>query len=263
MTTGKAIYGVEDMGKGCLAGLSAITASCNVVRPWAAIIIGAVSGGLYLFASKVSVNIKLDDPLDTVAVHAWNGLWGILAAGLFSDVKLVGNSYLTNDPAGLPFPRGGGLFYSGGPGRGRQLAAQVVYAIWVAGWVLANMVRERRELFAFFQSFRGFFSGFSGRGKKSVSSLKKNSKNKNIYLSLSLRSPSGSSSRSPASSASPLTRRSSASTTPTTAARPTREAPRRLRTSPSRTGPLPTSKDIASLKSELAELKAAVAKATA
>ena len=179
------MYGVEDMGKGCLAGLTAITASCNVVRPWAAIIIGAVSGGLYLFASKVSVKIKLDDPLDTVAVHAWNGLWGILAAGLFSDVKLVGNSYLTNDPAGLPFPRGGGLFYSGGPGRGRQLAAQVVYAIWVAGWVLANMVRERRELFAFFQSFRGFFSGFSGRGKKSVSSLKKNSKNKNLSLSLS------------------------------------------------------------------------------
>ena len=116
------------MGNGCLAGLAAITASCNVVRPWAAIIIGAVSGGLYLFASKISVKIKLDDPLDAVA-------------GLFSDVTLVGNSYATNDPAGVPFPRGGGLFYSGGPGRGRQLAAQVVYAIWVAGWVLANMVR--------------------------------------------------------------------------------------------------------------------------
>ena len=141
IATGKAMYGVENMGNGCLAGLAAITASCNVVRPWAAIIIGAVAGALYLAASKVSVKIKLDDPLDAVAVHAWNGLWGILAAGLFSDVTLVGNSYLTNDPAGVPFPRGGGLFYSGGPGRGRQLAAQVVYAIWVAGWVLANMVR--------------------------------------------------------------------------------------------------------------------------
>jgi len=140
VATGKAMYGVENMGNGCLAGLAAITASCNVVRPWAAIVIGAVAGALYLFASKVSIKMRLDDPLDAVAVHAWNGLWGVIAAGLFSDVALVGNSYLTNDPAGVPFPRGGGLFYSGGPGRGRQLAAQVVYALWVAAWVLGNMV---------------------------------------------------------------------------------------------------------------------------
>ena len=148
IATGKAMYGVENMGNGCLAGLAAITASCNVVRPWAAIVIGAVAGALYLLASKISVKIKLDDPLDAVAVHAWNGLWGIIAAGLFSDVTLVGNSYATNDPSGVPFPRGGGLFYSGGEGRGRQLAAQVVYAIWVAGWVLANMVGR-----SFFLSF--------------------------------------------------------------------------------------------------------------
>ena len=141
--TGKAMYGVENMGNGALAGLAAITASCNVVRPWAAIIIGGCSGVIYLMASKVSVKLRLDDPLDAVAVHAWNGVWGVLAAGLFSDVALVNNSYLTNVggvPEGALFPRGGGLFYSGGPGRGRQLAAQVVYAIWVAGWVLANMV---------------------------------------------------------------------------------------------------------------------------
>ena len=140
VATGKAMYGVENMGNGCLAGLAAITASCNVVRPWAAIVIGTVAGALYLFASKVSIKMRLDDPLGAVAVHAWNGLWGVIAAGLFSDVTLVGNSYLTNDPAGVPFPRGGGLFYSGGPGRGRQLAAQVVYALWVAAWVLGNMV---------------------------------------------------------------------------------------------------------------------------
>ena len=164
VATGKAMYGVENMGNGCLAGLAAITASCNVVRPWAAIIIGAVSGALYLFASKVSVKIKLDDPLDAVAVHAWNGLWGILAAGLFSDVTLVGNSYATNDPAGVPFPRGGGLFYSGGPGRGRQLAAQVVYAIWVAGWVLANMV--------------SFFFPLGWKKKKVVSGERERKKNR-------------------------------------------------------------------------------------
>lgn len=143
LATGKAMYGVENMGNGALAGLAAITASCNVVRPWAAIIIGSIAGMIYLAASKVSVRMKLDDPLDAVAVHAWNGLWGILAAGLFSDVDLVNNSYPTNvggDAKAPAFTRGGGLLYSGGAGRGRQLAAQVVYAIWVAGWVLANMI---------------------------------------------------------------------------------------------------------------------------
>ena len=87
--TGKAMYGVEAMGNGALAGLAAITASCNVVYPWAAIAIGSVAGLIYTYASKLSIAMRLDDPLDAVAVHAWNGMWGVVAAGLFSSKKLV------------------------------------------------------------------------------------------------------------------------------------------------------------------------------
>jgi ammonium transporter, Amt family len=134
--TGKAMYGVENMGNGALAGLAAITASCNVVYPWAAIIIGSIAGGIYLGASKLSVLMKLDDPLDAVAVHAWNGMWGVIAAGLFSSQKLVEQSYGTGT-ADAPIARRSGAFLGGG---GAQLAAQLAYLAWVAVWVLGNMV---------------------------------------------------------------------------------------------------------------------------
>lgn len=28
--------------------------------------------------------LHLDDPLDAIAVHAWNGTWGLIAPGFFS-----------------------------------------------------------------------------------------------------------------------------------------------------------------------------------
>ena len=36
---------------------------------------------------------QLDDPLDAIAVHAWNGTWGVLAVGLFANKNLVFNAY--------------------------------------------------------------------------------------------------------------------------------------------------------------------------
>ena len=133
--TGKAMYGVEAMGNGALAGLAAITASCNVVYPWAAIAIGSVAGLIYTYASKLSIAMRLDDPLDAVAVHAWNGMWGVVAAGLFSSKKLVEQSYGTGTPE-APLLRRDGAFLGGG---GAQLAAQLAYLAWVAVWVVGNM----------------------------------------------------------------------------------------------------------------------------
>ena len=36
---------------GCLSGLAAITASCGVMEPWAAMVVGVVAGIVYLLAS--------------------------------------------------------------------------------------------------------------------------------------------------------------------------------------------------------------------
>ena len=71
---------------GALAGLVAITAPCAYVAPWAAVVIGVLAGLIMRGAvSLVEVKFKIDDPLGAVAVHGANGMWGMLAVGLFAD----------------------------------------------------------------------------------------------------------------------------------------------------------------------------------
>jgi Amt family ammonium transporter len=67
---------------GCLTGLVAICAGVNVVRPYGALVIGLVAGFIYFIASWIVVKLKIDDPLDAVAVHFGGGLWGVIAVGL-------------------------------------------------------------------------------------------------------------------------------------------------------------------------------------
>ncbi|MEO6469321.1 MAG: ammonium transporter, partial [Acidimicrobiia bacterium] len=82
-------YGKPDPSMTCnglLAGLVAITAPCAFVAPWAAAVIGVVAGVLVVVAVVfVEHKAKVDDPVGAVAVHGANGLWGLLALGLFAD----------------------------------------------------------------------------------------------------------------------------------------------------------------------------------
>jgi Amt family ammonium transporter len=106
---------------GLLAGLVAITAPCAFVAPWAAAVIGIVAGVLVVLAVLAVERIaKVDDPVGAVAVHGANGLWGVLAVGLFADGK-YGD--------GLNGVAGGvtGLFY----GDAGQFMAQLTDAITI------------------------------------------------------------------------------------------------------------------------------------
>eukprot|EP00045_Choanoeca_perplexa_P010253 m.103125 g.103125 ORF g.103125 m.103125 type:complete len:639 (+) comp15212_c0_seq1:150-2066(+) len=69
---------------GLLAGCVAICASAGYVQPWAALIIGAVAGLVYYFATKLIARLKIDDALDAIPVHGAGGLWGVLAEALFN-----------------------------------------------------------------------------------------------------------------------------------------------------------------------------------
>lgn len=74
------------MCNGMLAGLVAITAPCAFVSSSVAVLIGAVSGLLVITAALfVETTLKIDDPVGAIAVHGFNGTWGILALGLFSN----------------------------------------------------------------------------------------------------------------------------------------------------------------------------------
>lgn len=73
---------------GALAGLVAITAPCAFVNGISSFIIGIVAGFLVCIAVPFFENkCKLDDPVGAISVHGVNGLWGVIALGLFADGK--------------------------------------------------------------------------------------------------------------------------------------------------------------------------------
>ena len=77
---------------GSLAGLVAITAGCDCVRPWAAAVIGICSGFAVVFGVEfVDKILKVDDPVGAVGVHCINGALGTILTGVFAS-----NSWLAD-----------------------------------------------------------------------------------------------------------------------------------------------------------------------
>ncbi|MGK7940700.1 MAG: ammonium transporter [Crocosphaera sp.] len=89
---------------GILAGLVGITAGCDGVSYWCAVIIGAIAGVIVVYSvSFIDTVLRVDDPVGAISVHLVNGIWGTLAVGLFNTSS--------------------GLFYGGGIG---QLINQII-----------------------------------------------------------------------------------------------------------------------------------------
>lgn len=70
---------------GILAGLVAITAPCAFVDSMGAAVIGLVAGVWVCIASVLLEKMKIDDPVGAVPVHFFNGMWGVLAVGIFAN----------------------------------------------------------------------------------------------------------------------------------------------------------------------------------
>ncbi len=123
-------YGKPDpsmTANGALAGLVAITSPCAFVNASSSFVIGLVAGVLVCVAVSVVENkCKIDDPVGAISVHCVNGLWGVLALGLFAD-----GSY----GDGLNGVAGGikGLFYGDVSQFLAQLVAVGVLIIWGFG----------------------------------------------------------------------------------------------------------------------------------
>jgi Amt family ammonium transporter len=92
------------MLNGAIAALVAITASCAFVAPWAAIVIGLVSGVIVVLGVLAVEKIGIDDPIGAIAAHGMAGVWGTLSLGFLAVPKLADR---------LATGRGG-LFYGGG-----------------------------------------------------------------------------------------------------------------------------------------------------
>jgi len=123
-------YGKPDAsmtGNAFLAGLVAITAPSGFVNPVASAIIGLVAGVLVCLSCEfIERVLKVDDPVGAISVHGTNGLWGVIAVGLFSDGKSnYGGSW--NGVAGNVT----GLFY----GDAGQFVAQLMGVATLVGFV--------------------------------------------------------------------------------------------------------------------------------
>ena len=116
VSTGKA-NGVA-AANGALAGLVGITAGCAVVPPWAALVIGALSGFVMMWGEKfIERTLKVDDPVGAVTVHGICGFFGLLMVGVFAD-----GTY--GDISGLIV------------GNFNQVVIQLIGAVTLAAWAL-------------------------------------------------------------------------------------------------------------------------------
>jgi ammonium transporter, Amt family len=121
------------MCNGMLAGLVAITAPCAFVGAPAALLIGAISGVLVVYAALfVEHKLKMDDPAGAIAVHGFNGAWGILAVGIFA------NGTYGEGLNGVDGPVRGILYGDKGQLLASALAI-VVNVLWVAPLAWASL----------------------------------------------------------------------------------------------------------------------------
>ena len=107
-----------------LAGLVGITAGCDAVDCFGAMVIGVVAGLLVVIVVEVlDLKCHVDDPVGAVGVHMACGVWGTLAVGLLAN---------PDAPAGLS-----GLFYTGA---WEQTKLQTIGCVSVAVYTTIFMV---------------------------------------------------------------------------------------------------------------------------
>jgi Amt family ammonium transporter len=107
-------------GNGVIAGLVAITAPCAWVNPAVAVLIGSLAGLIvYVGVWFIDNVLHIDDPVGGISIHGFNGVWGLLALGLFADGTYGGIT---------------GLFY-GNPG---FFLCQVIDSAVVFAWAFGT-----------------------------------------------------------------------------------------------------------------------------
>ncbi|WED22761.1 ammonium transporter [Vibrio sp. JC009] len=86
---------------GVIGGLVGITASCHIVTPSQAMVIGLISGAIVFFGEKWISQKRIDDALGVVPAHLFSGIWGTLAVGLFGDLTLLGTGLSRIEQVGI------------------------------------------------------------------------------------------------------------------------------------------------------------------
>lgn len=133
------VWKISTLCNGILVGLVSISASCAVVEPWMAIIIGCVGGIFYMLAVSLELLFKIDDPLTIWPTFGIGGFWGMVAVGFFgyekSALRMAGYDAEVVD-------LGYGMRW------GRQFLAAVIVSTWaiILGFMVFGILRLTRTL---------------------------------------------------------------------------------------------------------------------
>uniref|UniRef100_A0A7S3G222 Ammonium transporter AmtB-like domain-containing protein n=1 Tax=Palpitomonas bilix TaxID=652834 RepID=A0A7S3G222_9EUKA len=147
----KVYVGLESTLNGVLAGLVAITASCAVVENSDSIIIGALSGVIYVEFSSILKELFIDDPLDASVVHFVVGWFGLLMVGFFARPEYVAEVFgrascsaeSIDQDGGIRVPNAthwegfAGVFFGG---NGSLLGEQVIVSLFIIAWTSAASI---------------------------------------------------------------------------------------------------------------------------
>lgn len=192
-------YGKPDVSmclNASLAGLVAITASCDVTDAFGAIVIGTVAGLLVVFGVWFLDHVlHIDDPVGAVAVHCLNGIWGTIAVGLFATdtAPAYARGFGDGVTYGANQIMGTGLFYGGGF---KLLGIQLIGFAAVAAWtavtititfyviraVVGLRVTEEEEIIGLDATEHGLPSAYAGFSIMDISNTMMMDENENTDL---------------------------------------------------------------------------------
>lgn len=123
-------WDVSQAINGVLAGLVGITAGCAMVEPWAAMVIGFLSGALFVAADYYLLHkLHIDDPVSAIGVHGCCGAFGTIMVGLFATPENIERAY------GLESVDQAGLFYTGDF---TQLGVQILGVLIIFLWTVCT-----------------------------------------------------------------------------------------------------------------------------
>ncbi|OAX37532.1 ammonium transporter [Rhizopogon vinicolor AM-OR11-026] len=82
-------YTMVGFCSGTIAGLVAATPASGFIHPWAAVIMGVISGAVCNYATKAKALLRMDDALDLFAEHAVGGIIGLLMNAFFASKSII------------------------------------------------------------------------------------------------------------------------------------------------------------------------------
>eukprot|EP00904_Undaria_pinnatifida_P010283 jgi/Undpi1/6385/HiC_scaffold_20.g08866.m1 len=118
--------GPREVCHGLFSGLVAITAGCAVVELEASFLIGSIAAINFVAFSRAVELVQIDDMVNASAVHLANGVWGVVAAGLFATKEGYGAAYYSERAEQCC-----GWLYGCGPA---QLLANIALILAIIGW---------------------------------------------------------------------------------------------------------------------------------